>query len=68
MSQHVIAVRTNGGSKMLKTITLLLLTLTTLLLVNTAQTSETGTNFRAPAVSTPSVDRGPAFVGTIELI
>lgn len=53
---------------MLKTITLLLISLTTLLLMNTAHTKEDNSNFRAPAVSNTQVYRGPAITGSIELI
>lgn len=53
---------------MLKTITLLLISLTTLLLMNTAHTKEDSSNFRSPAVSATQVYRGPAVIGKIELI
>lgn len=53
---------------MLKALTLLLISLTTLLLMNTAHTMEEGSNFRAPAVSQAEVDRSPAVIGVIELI
>ncbi|MFT6067749.1 MAG: hypothetical protein ACJAT2_001092 [Bacteriovoracaceae bacterium] len=53
---------------MLKTITLLLISLTTLLLMNTAHTKEDAANFRSPAVSKTQLYRGPAITGSIELI
>lgn len=52
---------------MLKTIAVLLLTLSTLLLVNTANSTEDGNNFRAPAVAT-DMARVPAYIGTIETL
>ena len=59
---------------MLKTIAVLLITLSTLLLVNVGQASDVTTsnsdNFRKPALATAAadLDRGPAFVGIIEQI
>ena len=59
---------------MLKTIAVLLITLSTLLLVNVGQASDgltsSSENFRKPALATAmaDLDRAPAFVGTIEQI
>lgn len=52
---------------MLKTIAVLLLTLSTLLLVNTANSTVSGENYRTPAVA-KDMSRLPAIIGTIETL